>query len=261
MNSDTKALVVVLVIIGIVFGGIFLLMMPTYFLLPTLLNNSSKDAISILSTYKLALTLFYVVIIVYAVSVIAITIYFSTKIAPKKIIAPRMVRKVYIIIILFSGIAIFFINDSKENFEAYSKVSSDLEQYKSGDVTYTNVMIYLDDQTEEFEKGAMLYLSGNYESEVVFDSIKTFDPEATDEDFEGVNKGVTRFMEMFTYYLLPENVDFDESEVQRVAYYDRDNSDLDTFYESLEPLYESNAVYKVGHTDNYDIIYSIEKVN
>lgn len=261
MNSDTKALVIVLIVIGVTLGGALLVATPVYFLLPVLLENSSKDAISILSTYKLSLILFYVAVVLYVIGTVVVTILFSTKVATTKLLAPRMVAKVYVIIFLFSAIGFFLINDNKENFEIYSKVSSDLEQYETGDVEYANVMIYMDEETNEFESRAIMCISDNYEAESVFESIKTFDPEQTDEDFEGVNKGVTRYKEMFTYYALPENVDFDADEVQKVAPFNGEDQPLDEFYESLEPLYESNAVYKIGYTSEYGIIYSIQKVN
>lgn len=261
MDPDKQSLIAILIIVGIVCGGMTLLIAPTYLILPLLLKISAKDAISILSTYKLSLFLHIIAISVFIFGVINVTIYFTKKVSSKEMtLGFKMTLQVYIIIFMFSGIGLAFINDTKDNFSDYRKVSSELKQYKSGDVEYTDVMIYMDTETTEFDRGAMMYISDNFESECVFDSLKTFDPYATDEDFEGVNKRVTRIREMFTYYLLPENVDFEPDQVQKVDCYDGETEPLDVFYDSLEPLYANNAIYRIGYTSQYGIIYSIEKI-
>lgn len=258
-KEQAKLAIISIATVLVAVGGLGIVALVAYGLFPLFLKHCDKDAVSILNAYKYAIILFYVAAIGYYISLIYITNLFTQKVAKKKILKPRLVFRTYIVIAMFFGISLLFFESNSDALEAYGKISADIRQYKSGDVSYSTVKIYMQNNEEDFgNRRVEDIFDVDYDVAALFKRIETIDPTnrilSTDDDLSAKTN------DMFTYYCLPENVEFDSSEVQKVEPYDRNEDSLNYFCETLEPLYESNVVYRIGHTDNYNIIYSIEKV-
>lgn len=259
MKPTNKTSLITIIAILIPVFGISILFVPGYLLLPMFLKSCDRDAISLLSVYKTTSMMFYLSFILYSIIVIISTILFTLKIATKKLLGPKMLIRCYIVIIMFTSFGILFVSDNQDALDTYAMASADLKEYESGNVNYTEEMIYLENIYDDFDTASLTQIFDvDYETEALLERIQTFDPAIVIERENSFMPQDTK--DLFSYYKLPENVDFDESEVQKVEYYDRDTQSLDYFYDSFKPLYESNVYYKIGYTTNYKLIYSIEKI-
>ncbi len=196
----------------------------------------SNVALGVLYAYKKVIILLYI-----ALGTSLVLLITSTTVYIFKAVIPGLVSKHLAIEILLIVLAIIFglgfILYDTGVFNVYKPVCEDLAQYESGNFSYADRAI--------FEKTEKVRLTNTIEqnSKKTFTLLSAWQLEEPKDTFPHTsNKGYDR-------YLLPDDIEFDTSQ----------GNPFNEYWD-IQKNYDEDSIYRIGYTDNFHIINSIETI-
>ncbi len=248
MSKNIKSGKYALIALFTLFLCIFLIVSVPFIIFPMYLENAPKDAISVLNVYKNSINLVYGALVIYIIAVIVAFGLFFKNASVEKVVKPRLVRSMFAVVIVWTGLMFVMLNDMGV-FEEYDTINAALEQYTNGDFEYVEARVYKEDENSVLHKTRLVDVFYQMDgSDAVLDNVTTW---VLDDQNATINE--------YTYYVLPEDVEFDYSEVPVSISTGGSirTSEVDAYREKYEA---ADNVYKIGYTRDLNIISSIEKV-